>query len=147
MRVHACILSYLSPLLSSLFLNTRGFSATCLDSAGRKSPPFMVTIIRILPLPGQCGCILGRDALHLNLEENLRQAVHSCIILFVSLSGFESRCSPTENLLFLWAPWPSFLCTSNNNDPDRKASLRPLLHQRSQSIFTHIHLHKARDPA
>lgn len=76
------------------------------QEAGRKRPLFMVTFIRSLPLPGQCGHSLERDPLHLNLEKNLRQEVCSCIILFVSLSGFESRCSPVENLLFLWAHSP-----------------------------------------
>lgn len=73
------------------------------EEAGRKCFLSVLTFIRILPLPGQCASILERDALHLNLEKNLRQAVHSCIILFVSRSIFESCCSPAENHLLLWA--------------------------------------------
>lgn len=107
----------------------------------------MVTFIRMLSLPGQCGSILERDALHLNLEKNLGRAVYSCIILFVSLSGFESPLLSCRKSPIPLGPRPSFLCTTNNNDADRKASLRPLLHYRSQSIFTNIHLHKAQDPA
>lgn len=112
----------------------------------------MVAVIRILPLPGQCGRILERDALHLNLEKNLGQAgsplLHNSFFFNLRVVLRAAATLLRKNLLFPLGPQALLPLNQRQKWCCQKgipqASAAP---QVTERIHTYIHLHEAQDPA